>query len=1776
MISRTIAYAFIFCEIPGNQICHASPKESRLAVHTLVLYCMSRDVLFVQNFLLDVNLLYTFSHRTYHCSLAIVCSSAKKLFIPQLIYRSSFLHYLSSMEKLLTTRELFNLHHVTGGLSSGALTYKNLDLGGTEMAVVMDPEQGCVLLVDLLTRTDTRLPIKEADSSSSQPQENLLAVRTAQQMQLYNLESKTRVQSVSAPDPIVYWRWIRPRAMVVVTTSAVYHWDTANESQPLAKVFDRAQEIADCAILSYAVDDGMKWHALLAVVRDAEGQLCGKAQLYSVEKQASKVIEGHQASFRKLTAQDGVVSNILCVASNSGQGGRLLIMEVPTAEKQATTFERKVVPVSFASTQDFPIVTHLSTRMGLIFVVSRDGTFHAFDVYSGAPVFSEQVSNQTVFKCTFNESDELVLVNSGGTIYRVNIDERALVTHLQAQVGNTDLALRVAVSAGLPGATQMLENKVRGQLQTLDVEGAIDTVIKAPNKALRTQEMIQIFTQAGQQHPNLQPPPVSTYYKAMIAHGGLTQVESVAFAMTVLPRGGLQVFKNFMEEKKITESEELGDVISTHDRETALKIYHRCECPSKVLQTLVAMGDLSKVSAYCEKVNYVPEWGSILKGCIETDPDVAVTMGVMVHNLPNHGNVNPSDVVEHFLRNQSVKQLTLYLLDILKGDREEDRTLQTKLLEINIKHSPPQVAEQIFSQGVLSHYDDYAIAALCEKAQMYSRAVEHYGRAEAKSDHAVSFMNEIKRCIPHLKGYGPDWYVEFFGTLNEVDGMEFIKELMEVNSEQNAKICVQLAAKYHTLLGTEPLINLFLKHRNFEALSYFLGSILQGSSDPDVHFRYLEASYHLGNLKEVERMTRESNFYDAERTKNFLMDQKLQDLWPLINVCEKHELYDAMVKYLYETGNMQYLEEFVQKKHPIKTPFIIGALMDCNCSEDYIRSLLTSVGSLCPSEALIAEVEQRHRLGLLQSWLEDRVQEKSSESVIHTALAKLYIDQGKALDFLENNEHYDARLIGKYSENRDPALALIAYRRANSDKDLIRLCRSHGMFKQLARHLVQKKDSDLWKVALIEEINRKYLVDAVVQTAFPETNSPEEISTAVKAFIQADLPEELAALLEKIVLHGSKEFRANKYLQNLLMITAIKAAQDKAMDYATRLENYDVQEIAAAAKQAGLFDVAFTAYKKFQLYDEAVEVLLHDMNSLTRAVEFAEWCDRTEVWTLVGAAWLKKGDITEAVQSFIRAKDPHFAQEVAEVASRQNKHEDLVKYLHMARSESKHGDAKIDTELAYALARVGNMMELEEFVSSAHKANLVHVADKCYTEEMFDAARILYQACSHFPRLASTLCHLQNFAAAVEAAQRANNVEVWKKVNRACIENSELQLAKVCALAMVQHADELEGLIAYYETHGYYQDVIHLLQAAATSSVAHIGIFTELAVLYAKYSPENLIEHIRLYNKRMNMHKVVASCKKYQLWVEMCALYQCNNDFEGAASVVLEHSAVAWEHIGFTELLNKVDSTAVLYEAVIFYIRYHPDLVNELLLSIGSRLDTERVVNEVTRLGHLPLIKPFLLSVQSRNIQKVNEALQDMWIEEEDPQSLCDAVAKHTNFDILRLGHRLENHPHVSFRRTAAILFRRTGRFRHAIDVQKKDRLHSDAMETAAESADKTLVEDLLRWVVCEDLPDCFSACLATCYEWVEPDVALELAWRSNMQDFVMPYMITCLHEYGSRMRQLEAQLAEQKKTTGTPTALSSVTPPLITSNASGDSLAAGYHQNIGQLYPAPGSATMY
>ena len=73
-------------------------------------------------------------------------------------------------------------------------------------------------------------------------------------------------------------------------------------------------------------------------------------------------------------------------------------------------------------------------------------------------------------------------------------------------------------------------------------------------------------------------------------------------------------------------------------------------------------------------------------------------------------------------------------------------------------------------------------------------------------------------------------------------------------------------------------------------------------------------------------------------------------------------------------------------------------------------------------------------------------------------------------------------------------------------------------------------------------------------------------------------------------------------------------------------------------------------------------------------------------------------------------------------------------------------------------------------------------------------------------------------------------------------------------------------------------------------------------------------------------------------------------------------------------------------------------------------------------------------------------------------------------------------------------------------------------METAAQSGETSIAEDLMHFFVEKQERECFAALLYTCYDLIKPDVALEVAWTNGLVDFVMPFMVQFLRDYNSKV----------------------------------------------------------
>lgn len=64
------------------------------------------------------------------------------------------------------------------------------------------------------------------------------------------------------------------------------------------------------------------------------------------------------------------------------------------------------------------------------------------------------------------------------------------------------------------------------------------------------------------------------------------------------------------------------------------------------------------------------------------------------------------------------------------------------------------------------------------------------------------------------------------------------------------------------------------------------------------------------------------------------------------------------------------------------------------------------------------------------------------------------------------------------------------------------------------------------------------------------------------------------------------------------------------------------------------------------------------------------------------------------------------------------------------------------------------------------------------------------------------------------------------------------------------------AFLLFLKDRGYFEELIALLEAALGLERAHMGMFTELAILYSKFKPQKMREHLELFWSRVNIPKV--------------------------------------------------------------------------------------------------------------------------------------------------------------------------------------------------------------------------------------------------------------------------------------------------------------------------------
>ncbi|CAG8715912.1 5112_t:CDS:2, partial [Acaulospora morrowiae] len=304
------------------------------------------------------------------------------------------------------------------GVNQTSIGFNTLTMESDRFICVREaPAEGSnqVVIVDLNDIQNVMKRPISADSAIMHPTSKILALKSQRQLQIFNLELKAKVKSHFMNEDVLFWKWINIKTLGLVTGTAVYHWSVEGESAP-TKVFDRHPSLANSQIINYRVNSDEKWMVLVGISA-VEGRVVGNMQLFSKERQVSQPIEGHAAAFATILLENGVSPTKLFTFSvRNASGAKLHIVEVDHKDENPQ-FQKKNVDVFFPAeaAADFPVAMQISPKYNIIFLVTKFGYIHLYDLESGTCIYMNRISSDTIFVTAEHEATSGIIgVNRKG------------------------------------------------------------------------------------------------------------------------------------------------------------------------------------------------------------------------------------------------------------------------------------------------------------------------------------------------------------------------------------------------------------------------------------------------------------------------------------------------------------------------------------------------------------------------------------------------------------------------------------------------------------------------------------------------------------------------------------------------------------------------------------------------------------------------------------------------------------------------------------------------------------------------------------------------------------------------------------------------------------------------------------------------------------------------------------------------------------------------------------------------------------------------------------------------------------------------------------------------------------------------------------------------------------------------------------------------------------------------------------------------------------------
>jgi clathrin heavy chain len=136
---------------------------------------------------------------------------------------------------------------------------------------VREEGQNSVSVIDTKSKKAQKYPAKAIDSAIMHPISKVIGFRAGNNVQIFNLEMKTKMKGVQMNENIVFWKWIDAKTVAIVTEQAVYHWSMESGSDEPTKIFDRSAYDGAVQVLEYEASTDGKWLILQGIAGSNTG-----------------------------------------------------------------------------------------------------------------------------------------------------------------------------------------------------------------------------------------------------------------------------------------------------------------------------------------------------------------------------------------------------------------------------------------------------------------------------------------------------------------------------------------------------------------------------------------------------------------------------------------------------------------------------------------------------------------------------------------------------------------------------------------------------------------------------------------------------------------------------------------------------------------------------------------------------------------------------------------------------------------------------------------------------------------------------------------------------------------------------------------------------------------------------------------------------------------------------------------------------------------------------------------------------------------------------------------------------------------------------------------------------------------------------------------------------------------------------------------------------------------------------------------------------------------